>query len=43
MAHLERFLDTATGEGMTFTQELPDACVPILRGEIVRPLGALGG
>ena len=43
MAHLEAFLDTALGEGMTFRQDFPAACVPIRRGEIVRPLAGLGG
>jgi peptidoglycan-N-acetylglucosamine deacetylase len=43
MAHLGRFLDTATARGITFTQSLPEACIPIRRGEIVRPLDALGG
>jgi peptidoglycan-N-acetylglucosamine deacetylase len=43
MAHLERFLDAAAGEGMRFVQELPEACLPIVRGEVVRPLDRLGG
>jgi peptidoglycan/xylan/chitin deacetylase (PgdA/CDA1 family) len=43
MAHLERFLDTAATEGMRFRQDLPDACIPIRRGHITRPLDRLGG
>jgi peptidoglycan-N-acetylglucosamine deacetylase len=43
MRHLPRFLDAAAAEGMRFTQSFPEACLPIVRGEIVRPLDALGG
>jgi peptidoglycan/xylan/chitin deacetylase (PgdA/CDA1 family) len=43
MAHLERFLDTAAAEGMRFRQDLPEACVPIRRGHVIRPLDRLGG
>jgi peptidoglycan/xylan/chitin deacetylase (PgdA/CDA1 family) len=43
MVHLERFLDTAAAEGMTFRQDLPDACVPIRRGHIAHSLDRLGG
>jgi peptidoglycan/xylan/chitin deacetylase (PgdA/CDA1 family) len=43
MRHLPRFLDAAAAEGMTFTQALPEACLPIVRGEVVRPLDRLGG
>ncbi len=43
MRHLPRFLDAAAGEGMRFTQALPDACLPIVRGEVVHPLDRLGG
>jgi peptidoglycan/xylan/chitin deacetylase (PgdA/CDA1 family) len=43
MDHLERFLDTALAEGMRFTQALPEACLPIVRGQVVRPLERLGG
>jgi peptidoglycan-N-acetylglucosamine deacetylase len=43
MDHLEDFLDAALAEGMRFTQALPDACLPIVRGQIVRPLNRLGG
>jgi peptidoglycan-N-acetylglucosamine deacetylase len=43
MRHLPRFLDTAATEGMTFTQALPEACLPIVRGAVVRPLDRLGG
>ena len=34
---------TRKAEGMRFTQALPEACLPIVRGEIVRPLDRLGG
>ena len=43
MDHLERFLDAALAEGMRFTQALPEACLPIVRGVVVRPLDRLGG
>jgi peptidoglycan-N-acetylglucosamine deacetylase len=43
MAHLERFLDTATAEGMRFVQDLPASCLPIVGGRAVQPLDALGG
>jgi peptidoglycan/xylan/chitin deacetylase (PgdA/CDA1 family) len=43
MAHLARFLDAAAGEGMRFIQQLPEACLPIVRGQVVRPLDRLGG
>jgi peptidoglycan/xylan/chitin deacetylase (PgdA/CDA1 family) len=43
MDHLGRFLDTALAEGVRFTQDLPGACLPIVRGEVVRPLDRLGG
>jgi peptidoglycan-N-acetylglucosamine deacetylase len=43
MRHLPRFLDAAAAEGMTFTQALPEACLPIVRGRVVRPLDRLGG
>jgi peptidoglycan-N-acetylglucosamine deacetylase len=43
MDHLERFLDTALAEGVRFTQALPEACLPIVRGTVVRPLDRLGG
>jgi peptidoglycan-N-acetylglucosamine deacetylase len=43
MDHLERFLDAALAEGMRFTQALPEACLPIVRGRVVRPLDRLGG
>jgi peptidoglycan-N-acetylglucosamine deacetylase len=38
MDHLERFLDRAAEAGLRFRQEFPAPCVPIRRGEIVRPL-----
>jgi len=43
MTHLDRFLDAATAEGMRFRQDLPDACLPIVRGHITHPLDRLGG
>jgi peptidoglycan/xylan/chitin deacetylase (PgdA/CDA1 family) len=43
MAHLDRFLDTATAQGMRFRQDLPNACLPIVRGHITHPLDRLGG
>ena len=43
MRHLPRFLDMGAREGMTFTQALPEACLPIVRGAVVRPLDRLGG
>jgi peptidoglycan/xylan/chitin deacetylase (PgdA/CDA1 family) len=43
MEHLGRFLDAAAAEGVSFTQTLPEACLPIVRGRIVRPLDRLGG
>ena len=43
MRHLPRFLDAAAADGMTFTQALPEACLPIVRGRVVRPLDRLGG
>src|SRR4051794_1723607 len=43
MAHLARFLDAAAGGGMRVIQQLPEACLPIVRGEVVRPLDRLGG
>ncbi|MEA2177532.1 MAG: peptidoglycan-N-acetylglucosamine deacetylase [Solirubrobacteraceae bacterium] len=41
MAHLETFLDTALDEGARFVRELPEACTPIVRGEVVGPLDGL--
>jgi peptidoglycan-N-acetylglucosamine deacetylase len=41
MDHLERFLDRAAEAGLRFEPEFPAECVPILRGEIVRPLDGL--
>jgi peptidoglycan/xylan/chitin deacetylase (PgdA/CDA1 family) len=43
MRHLARFLDAAAADGMTFTQALPEACLPIVRGRVIRPLDRLGG
>jgi peptidoglycan/xylan/chitin deacetylase (PgdA/CDA1 family) len=40
MAALPRFLDRVRDAGMTITAELPPECVPIVRGEVVRPLPA---
>jgi peptidoglycan/xylan/chitin deacetylase (PgdA/CDA1 family) len=41
MDHLDRFLEAAAGAGLRFRQPFPAACVPIRRGEIVRPLEGL--
>jgi peptidoglycan/xylan/chitin deacetylase (PgdA/CDA1 family) len=38
MAALPRFLERARDAGVTFTPELPPACVPIVRGELVGSL-----
>lgn len=38
MAHLERFLDAVGEAGGTIRQDFPPDCVPIVRGEIVRPI-----
>ena len=43
MDHLERFLDRAAGAGLRFRQDFPEECVPIRRGELVRPLAGLVG
>jgi peptidoglycan/xylan/chitin deacetylase (PgdA/CDA1 family) len=40
MAALPRFLDGVRAAGVTITSELPPACVPIVRGELVGPLPA---
>jgi hypothetical protein len=40
MAALPRFLDRVRDAGVTITAELPPACVPIVRGEVVGPLPA---
>lgn len=41
MAALPRFLDAVEAEGATIVAELPPACVPIVRGEIVGSLDGL--
>jgi peptidoglycan/xylan/chitin deacetylase (PgdA/CDA1 family) len=41
MAHLETFLDTALQEGARFVRELPDSCLPIVRGEVTDALEGL--
>lgn len=38
MKHLDRFLGAAADLGARFRQDFPPDCVPILRGEIVRPI-----
>jgi peptidoglycan/xylan/chitin deacetylase (PgdA/CDA1 family) len=38
MEHLEAFLDRAAAAGACFRQDLPPACVPIRKGEIVEPI-----
>jgi len=40
MTALPRFLERARDAGGAFTAELPPACVPIVRGELVGPLPA---
>jgi len=40
MRHLDTFLNSAKESGVSFRQEFPPDCVPILRGEIVRPIDA---
>jgi peptidoglycan/xylan/chitin deacetylase (PgdA/CDA1 family) len=41
MAHLETFLDTALQEGARFVRELPESCLPIVRGEVTDALDGL--
>jgi peptidoglycan/xylan/chitin deacetylase (PgdA/CDA1 family) len=38
MTHLDRFLGTVADMGGRFRQDFPPDCVPILRGETVRPI-----
>jgi hypothetical protein len=38
MDHLEGFIDRARKAGARFRQDFPPECVPILSGEIVRPI-----
>jgi peptidoglycan/xylan/chitin deacetylase (PgdA/CDA1 family) len=38
MAHLERFLDAVGEAGGSIRQDFPPDCLPIVRGEIVRPI-----
>jgi peptidoglycan/xylan/chitin deacetylase (PgdA/CDA1 family) len=38
MAHLDDFLKTLVAEGFEITREFPPDCVPIVGGEVVRPL-----
>lgn len=40
MRHLDRFLDAVEAAGIRLRQDFPGDCVPILRGEIVRPVDA---
>lgn len=40
MVHLERFIDAVGEAGGTIRQDFPPDCVPIVRGEIVRPMNA---
>lgn len=40
MRHLERFLDAVTERGGRFRQDFPPDCMPIIRGEVVRPVDA---
>lgn len=41
MEHLPRFLDELTRAGLEVTTELPDDCVPIVRGRMRRPVDHL--
>lgn len=43
MPHLRRFLGALADRGVELTQELPPACVPIQRGEVVGELSGLVG
>jgi peptidoglycan/xylan/chitin deacetylase (PgdA/CDA1 family) len=43
MDRLERFFDRAADAGLRFRQDFPAGCVPIRRGELVRPLDGLVG
>jgi peptidoglycan/xylan/chitin deacetylase (PgdA/CDA1 family) len=40
MRHLERFVDAVAERGGRFRQDLPPACTPIVRGEVVGPIKA---
>jgi peptidoglycan/xylan/chitin deacetylase (PgdA/CDA1 family) len=40
MRHLDRFIKTAREKGGRFRQDFPPDCVPIVGGEIVRPVDA---
>jgi len=37
--HLDRFIAQMIGDGYTFVQEYPADCMPVVKGEIVRPIG----
>lgn len=39
MRHLERFLDAVAEAGHRIRQDFPPDCVPIRRGQVVRPIG----
>jgi peptidoglycan-N-acetylglucosamine deacetylase len=43
MDRLERFFERAADAGLRFRQDFPAACVPVRRGELVRPLAGLVG
>jgi hypothetical protein len=38
MAHLDRFLREMRDEGVELRQDFPPDCVPMVEGNIVRPL-----
>jgi hypothetical protein len=38
--HLDRFLAQVTDLGGRFRQDFPSECVPIVRGDVVRPVDA---
>jgi peptidoglycan/xylan/chitin deacetylase (PgdA/CDA1 family) len=41
MAHLPAFLDELSARDIQITQDLPDSCVPIRAGQVMRPLSHL--
>jgi len=38
MAHLSRFLDALEEIGVEYRQDFPEDCMPMVRGEVVRPM-----
>jgi peptidoglycan/xylan/chitin deacetylase (PgdA/CDA1 family) len=43
MRHLDRFLGAARDRGARFRQDFPPACLPIVAGRAMQPLGRYGG